>query len=50
MKYELLTTNEESVKIYARLDDDGLCRLTCTENNPDYLRWLNGEDENGTIS
>ena len=41
MKYELLTTNEDGVKIYARIDDDGLCRVTCTENNPDYQAWLN---------
>ena len=40
MKYELLTTNTEGVKIYARIDDDGLCRVTCTEDNPDYLEWL----------
>ena len=24
MKYELLTTNEDGVRIYARIDDDGL--------------------------
>jgi len=40
MKYELFTTTEESVKIYARIDDDGLCRVTCTEDNPEYLAWL----------
>jgi hypothetical protein len=40
MKYELLTTNTEGVKIYARIDDDGLCRVTCTEDNPEYLAWL----------
>jgi hypothetical protein len=40
MKYELLTTNEDGVKIYARIDDDGLCRVTCTEDNPDYQSWL----------
>lgn len=45
MKYELLETNEEGVKIYARIDDDGLCRVTCTEDNPDYLAWL---DETAT--
>ena len=39
MKYELLT-EDEGVKIYARIDDDGLCRVTCTEDNPDYLAWL----------
>ena len=50
MEYELLTELEDGVKIYARIDDDGKCRVTCTEDNPDYLRWLNGDDENGTIS
>ena len=40
MKYELLKT-EDGVKIYARIDDDGLCRVTCTEDNPDYQAWLN---------
>jgi hypothetical protein len=40
MKYELLTTNEEGVKIYARIDEDGLTRVTCTEDNPDYQAWL----------
>jgi hypothetical protein len=50
MRYEYLQDNDEGVKIFARIDDDGKCRVTCTENNPDYLRWLNGEEENGTIS
>jgi hypothetical protein len=50
MKYEFLHQTVEGINIYARIDDDGLCRVTCTEDNPDYLRWLNGEDENGTIS
>jgi len=44
MKYKLLH-EVDGVKIYARIDDDGLCRYTCTENDPAYLRWLNGEDE-----
>jgi hypothetical protein len=48
MRYELLT-EEDGVKIYARIDDDGLCRYTCTEEDPAYLRWLNGEDESGTL-
>ena len=41
IKYELLETNENNVKIYARIDDDGLCRFTCTENDLDYQAWLN---------
>jgi hypothetical protein len=43
MKYELLNTTEDGIKIYARIDDDGLCRVTCTEENPDYLAWLEGQ-------
>lgn len=41
MKYELLTTTEDGVKIYRRIDEDGKCRFTCTEENPDYQAWLN---------
>ena len=45
MKYQLLS-EENGVKIFARIDDDGLCRVTCTEDNPEYLAWL---DEASTI-
>lgn len=41
MKYEYLHDNEEGVKIYARIDDDGKCRVTCLESNPEYQAWLN---------
>jgi hypothetical protein len=44
MKYELISTNEDGVKIYARIDDDGKCRVTCTEDNPDYQEWLNPKE------
>jgi hypothetical protein len=27
-------------QIYARIDDDGLCRLTCTEDYPEFITWL----------
>ena len=43
MKYELLTETDSGVKIYARIDDDGLCRVTCTEENPQYKAWLNSK-------
>ena len=39
MKYELLT-EEDGIKIYARIDDDGLCRVTCTEADFNYQSWL----------
>ena len=41
MIYKILQTNEDGIKIYARIDDDGLCRLTCSEYDKDYLAWLN---------
>ena len=47
MKYELLTTNEDGVRIYARIDDDGLIRVTCIEQDPEYQAWLNGEKHSG---
>ena len=40
MKYELLK-EKDGIKIYARIDDDGKCRVTCTQDNPEYLAWLN---------
>lgn len=39
MIYKYLNTFE-GVKIYARIDEDGLCRVTCTENDPNFLEWL----------
>ena len=39
MIYKLLST-EDGIKIYARIDDDGKCRVTCTENNPEFKAWL----------
>jgi hypothetical protein len=26
--------------IYARIDDDNLCRLTCTEDYPEFKAWV----------
>ena len=40
MIYKLLQTNEDGIKIYARIDDDGKCRLTCTEEYPEFVEWL----------
>ena len=40
MIYKILTTNEDSEIIYARIDDDGKCRLTCTEDYPEFKQWL----------
>lgn len=40
MIYKILKTNEDGKTIYARIDDDGLCRVTCVEENPDFQAWL----------
>ncbi len=35
-------------KILARVDEDGLIRYTCTEDDPAYQAWLN-PSESGTL-
>ena len=49
MKYELIGQNDAGQNIYGRIDDDGIMRVSCVETDPDYLRWLNGDDESGTL-
>jgi hypothetical protein len=36
MIYKILYINEFNRTIYARIDDDGKCRLTCTAQNPEF--------------
>jgi hypothetical protein len=48
MRYELLTTNQDGIKIFARIDEDGLCRVTCTEDDASYQEWLNSKTEQST--
>ena len=31
---------EDGVQIYARIDNDGLMRVTCVEEHPEYLAWV----------
>jgi hypothetical protein len=45
MRYELLN-EKDGVKIFARIDDDGLCRVTCTEDDKDYQAYLKYLEEN----
>jgi len=45
MIYKILATNEDGQTIYARIDDDGKCRLTCTADHPEFQAWL---DEGNT--
>ena len=45
MIYKLLYINDANIKIYARIEDDGKCYLTCTENDQAYLKWLEEGNE-----
>jgi hypothetical protein len=40
MIFKMLPTVEGEPQIYARIDDDGLCRLTCTADYPEFVAWL----------
>jgi hypothetical protein len=39
MIYKIISQTELGT-IFARIDDDGLCRVTCTQDNPDFQAWL----------
>ena len=45
MIYKKLPKRDNQQQIYARIEDDGKCYLTCTENDQAYLKWL---DEGNT--
>jgi hypothetical protein len=45
MTYNEIGINIEGKKIFARIDEDGLCRFTCTEDNPEYQAWLNPTEQ-----
>jgi hypothetical protein len=40
MIYKKLPKFNNEQQIYARIDDDGLCRLTCTEDYPEFKAWI----------
>ena len=40
MIFKILKQNEPGQTIYARIDDDGLCRLTCTADYREFQAWL----------
>ena len=40
MIFKMMPTVEGEPQIYARIDDDGLCRLTCTAEYPEFVAWL----------
>ena len=37
--------NETDQQIYTRIDDDGLCRLTCTADYPEFKAWVEAGNE-----
>ena len=41
MKYIEIGQNFEGVMIYGRVDEDGLIRVTCIAENPEYQAYLN---------
>ena len=40
MIYKLLPMVQGESQVLARIDDDGKCRLTCTEQDEAYLAWM----------
>lgn len=40
MTYKLLNKTLDGVRVLARIEHDGKCRLTCTEQDQAYLAWL----------
>ncbi len=40
MIYKVHSITEFGKTIYSRIDDDGLCRMTCSEDNIEFQEWL----------
>jgi hypothetical protein len=40
MIYKMLPKINDEKQIYAKIDDDNKCRITCTEDNPEFKAWL----------
>ena len=40
MIYKFLETTDNGTKVYARIDDDGVCRLTCSEHDEQFKEWV----------
>jgi hypothetical protein len=40
MMFKILKADQDGQTIYARIDDDGLCRLTCTADYPEFQKFL----------
>jgi hypothetical protein len=40
MIYKLLHKTMDGVQLLARIDDDNICRVTCSEDNPEFKAWV----------
>jgi hypothetical protein len=53
MIYKMLPKQENEQQIFARIDDDGLCRVTCIAEHPEFQEYLkNGgelQDADGNV-
>jgi hypothetical protein len=45
MIYKMLPKNNDDPQIFARIDDDGLCRLTCIAANPEFQQHVKNGGE-----
>jgi hypothetical protein len=44
MIYKIISQTEKGT-VFARIDDDGLCRVTCIAENPEFQDYLNNGGE-----
>ena len=53
MIYKILTVTDKNQTIFARIDDDGKCRVTCIAENPEFQNYIkNGgelQDADGNV-
>ena len=53
MIYKMLPKKEDREQIFARIDEDGKCRVTCVAENPEFQDYLkNGgelQDADGNV-
>lgn len=53
MIYKMLPKENHELQVFARIDDDGLCRVTCVAENPEFQEYLkNGgelQDQEGNV-
>ena len=46
MTYEFTRYSSNGNLIFARVDDDGLRRISCNAKNPDFQQWLRKNADN----